>query len=83
MYGRDNDATHFIKVNGNKVTYTQGHDPDFNKQSSATSIVLHLEDGQEVGIDPVFTGTIDGFPDFMKTSFGATLLYAYNATNWL
>ncbi len=75
VYGVDNDADHYVKVDGVDVTRTQGYDPDW-KQSASTSIVLHLGAGQGVAVDPNFTGTIQGGPATMYTSFGATLLHA-------
>ena len=76
VYGEDNYASHWILVDGNEVTYTTEHDPYYSYQSGSTSIVLHLLAGQEVTVDPNFSGTIAGYTGWMKTSFGVTLLYA-------
>ncbi len=75
VYGRDKDAGHYIRVDGDDVTYTSAYDPDHSSQSGSTSIVLHLVAGQKVTVDPHFTGTIHGGTDWMSTSFGATFLY--------
>ncbi len=71
VYGTDNIAHHWIRVDGDTVTYTYDH----SYQSGSTSIVLHLLAGQRVTVDPNFSGGIHGYPDNMVTSFGATLLY--------
>ena len=75
VYGTDKDAGHSITVDGDAVTYTYGHDPDYQDQSASTSVVLHLQAGQEVAVNPSFSGTVYGSTGFMVTSFGATLLY--------
>ena len=71
----DNWAAHYIMVDGSQVTYTNEHDAAYGEQSSSTSIVMHLDEGQEVTVDPNFTGTIRGNPGYMGSSFGITLLY--------
>ncbi len=76
VYGLDNQASHYIQVNGDAVTYTNEHDPDYSYHTASTSIVLHLLAGQEVDVDPLFSGTMWGTANVMGTSFGATLLYA-------
>ena len=76
VYGHDNMASHYIKVNGVAVTYTKGFDPGHQYQSASTSIVLHLLSDQVIGVDPQFSGTVDGDSDVMTTSFGAMLLFA-------
>ncbi len=76
VYGRDNYASHYIRVNGNIVTSAAEHDPGHLYQSASTSIVLHLLSGHEVAVDPSFTGSVDGWTNYMTTSFGAMLLYA-------
>ena len=74
--GRDKTASHFIMVNGTRVTYTREHDPDDEHPSGSTSIILHLLLGQEVTVEPNFTGTVAGNAAYMSTSFGAILIYA-------
>ncbi len=74
--GRDNTASHYIRVNGAPATYTREHDPDDEHPSGSTSIILHLLLGQEVAVDPQFTGTVAGHTNHMSTSFGAILIYA-------
>ena len=76
VYGLDNSATHYLEIDGDAVTYTNGYDPDDASQSGSTSLVLHLQSGQELGVDPLFSGTIKGSTSKMYTLFGATLLYA-------
>ena len=74
--GNDKSVTHYIRVDGDDVTYTRGYDPDYYDQSGSTSIVLHLLAGQRVTVDPWFSsGTIDGNTGNMATSFGTTFLY--------
>ncbi len=75
VYGWDNKAHHYIRVDGESVTYTYKSDPDYNSQAGSTSVVLHLLAGQKVTVDPGFSGTIDGRTGWMGTTFGATLLY--------
>ena len=76
VYGWDNWADHYIRVDNDWVTFTRGADPSgYQFQATSTSIVLHLVAGQEVGVDPYFDGTIDGNAGYMRTSFGITLLY--------
>ncbi len=72
--GQDNLASHYIKVDGDVVTFTYEYD-EYQYLSASTSVVLNLLAGQEEGVDPLFSGTIDGQSDHMRTSFGATLLY--------
>ncbi len=74
--GRVKTASHFIMVNGARVTYTREHDPDDQHPSGSTSIILHLMSGDEVSVDPNFQWTVAGNTAYMSTSFGATLLYA-------
>ena len=74
--GKDNYANHYITVDSVDVTFTRRYDPDDSYQSGSTSIVLHLLSGQQVAVDPGFTGTISGSTSWMYTSFGITLLYA-------
>ncbi len=75
VYGADNWAAHIIKVDTDGVTYSLAYDPDYIYQQATTSIVLHLLAGQEVTVDPAFSGTVGGDPGYMRTSFGASLLY--------
>ncbi len=76
VYGVDKSASHSILVDGDVVTNTHESDSDLTHQSDSTSIVLHLLAGQDVYVDPNFSGTINGYTAYMFTSFGATLLYA-------
>ncbi len=76
VYGADNNAGHFITVNGVSVTFARVYDPDDLYQSASTSIVLHLLSGQQVAVEPGFSGTISGSTSIMWTSFAITLLYA-------
>ncbi len=75
VYSGDGDALHSINVDGDEITYTREYDPDWTLQAASTSITLHLLAGQEVGVDPWFTGAIIGDPSVMQSSFGMTLLY--------
>ncbi len=75
VYGSDEEAHHFISVDGDVVTYTLEWDNVYGGQSSSTSIVLELRAGQEVAIDPNFSTTIHGRGAYMATSFGITMLY--------
>ncbi len=75
VYGMDKSASHYIRVDGDDVTYTYEYDPDDIWQTGSTSIVLHLVAGQKVTVDPTFSGTIWGYTGDMRTTFGATLLY--------
>ncbi len=70
------DARHHIRVNEEEITFTWGYDPEYEYQGSVTSIVMHLDAGDTVAVDPYTTGTISGFTDYMGTSFDVTLLYA-------
>ncbi len=70
IYGEDNDATHFIRVNGNEVTITEDYNPNNKLQSSSTSIVLYLKKGDELTADANFEKTLSGSPDSMLSSFG-------------
>ena len=56
VYGRDSQASHFIKVDNLQVTHTREYDSSSMDQSGSTSIVLHLQFGQQVAVDPQFTG---------------------------
>ena len=76
VYGGDNGASHYVKVDGVDVTYSQEYDPSYQFQSVSTSIVLHLQSSQQVAVEPTFSGTVRGHTSFMRTSFGITLLYA-------
>ncbi len=74
--GLDHSATHYIKVDGEFTTYSRGYDGDYIFEEASTTIVLHLQSGQEVGVDPGFSGRVDGYgPVAIRTYFGATLLY--------
>ena len=76
VYGLNKSATHLIRVDGDTVTYTYEQDPDHRYQTGSTSIVLHLLAGQEVTVDPHFSGyIIRGDTSWMYTSFGTTFLY--------
>ena len=75
VYGEDNNATHYIRVNGEEVSCTEEYNPNYRLQSSSTSIVLHLKAGDEVTIDANFQKTISGNPQSMLSSFGANILY--------
>ena len=48
VYSLDHDASHEIQVAGVRVTWTKEKDPDYHKQSTSTSVVLHLIAGQQV-----------------------------------
>ncbi len=75
VYGYDMAAHHVISVDGAWVTYTAEYDDYYSNQSASTSVVLELRAGQEVTIYPGFSTTIVGQSDYMRTSFGGTLLY--------
>ena len=62
-------------MDGDDATYTSGYDPDYLKQSTSTTVVMHLVAGQEIGVDPTFDGPIDGDTTKMYSSFGITLMY--------
>ena len=72
VYGKNNDADHFIRVDGSIVTYTKRTDPDESFQHASTTIVLHLLAGQQVAVDPDFYNNVWGNK---ASSFGAALLY--------
>ena len=48
VFGMDNWAAHYIMVDGSLVTYTNEHDAAYGEQSSSTSIVMHLEEGNSI-----------------------------------
>ncbi len=73
IYGEDNDATHFIRVNGEEVAITEDYNPNNKLQSSSTSIVLHLKKGDQLTADVNFQRTLSGSPDSMLSSFGVNL----------
>ena len=73
--GEDYNAGHSILLDGITATLTYELDPGYPYQSTSTSIVLHLESGQEVTVKSGFTGTVSGSAYYIKSSFGATLLY--------
>ncbi len=66
---------HSIVVDGDYVTYTYEWDNHGSVQPTSTSVALHLEAGQRVGIDPDFGGTVRGVGHTMHTTFGVTLLH--------
>ena len=72
--GMNQRADHFIRVDGDSITYTNGNG-NHQEQSSLTSITLHLVEGQEVTVDVNYSNTIDGSTGQMTTSFGASMLY--------
>ncbi len=76
LFGVDNNARHYIEVDGTEVTYTSEYDNVHSEQSSSTSITLHLQTGQEVAIALNGGGIIHGGTSKMYSSFGATLLYS-------
>ncbi len=75
VYGRHKYASHYIRVDGDDVTYAFEHDPVWEYQSTSTSVTLPLVAGQKVVVVAWFDGTLTGSADYMATSFGATLIH--------
>ena len=75
LYAYNNDASHYVKVNGDAITWYKGYDDGTSAQSATTSVVLHLLAGQQITVIPDFTGTISGSTSTMNSAFGMTLLY--------
>ena len=75
VYSGSNSAAHFIRVDGDTMTYTFEYDSGQGVQTSSTSVVLHLVAGEEVTVDPNFSGTVSGSTSNMRSSFGCTMLY--------
>ena len=79
LYGIKNRADYWLRVNGNAVTYTD----EFDEQDSDgrvmgyNTVVLKLNAGQQVWIDPYFSGSdaMNGSSYLgMQSWFGAHLL---------
>ena len=73
----NNLAHHYIKVDGVSVSYTRVADADYVVTTGTTTLVLPLQTGQELAVDPGFTGGIQGSATSIRSSFSATLLYAH------
>ncbi len=81
LYGRQNTAEYFLRVNGVDVTYANEVDEQDSddRVMGQTTVVLKLNAGQQVWIDPNFSGsdTIGGTStNHMSSYFGAHLLKA-------
>ncbi len=76
IYGRDNDATHSIDVNGNPITYSYQYNQDsFTSETSNPAIVVQLNSGDVVTIDTTFGSTLSGNAAVMRNYLSITLLY--------
>ncbi len=73
--GLNRKARSYIRINGEEATYTDIYDPDSNSQVASPSIVLHMLTGQEVTVDPNFTGTIAGNSNRLVTWMSIMMLY--------
>ena len=74
MLGYDHYASHYITLDGEDVTFTRQYDPDDNRQTASTSVVLHVREGQQLAVKPLFSLTVAGSTGKMYSSFGAILL---------
>ena len=75
--GTNDQASHYITVDGVQVAYARGYVSGHGPQTASLSVALHLVSGQEIGVDPLFSGTVNGWRDDLKmcTYFWAILLF--------
>ncbi len=77
VYGSSYNAGHWIKIDKLRALLTANYDPDVKLASASTTIVLHLQKGQELSVDSTGSGStlLAGWRGYEKSSFGANLLY--------
>ncbi len=81
LSARDGDAEHFLRVDGKRLTFTDEYDNNTGNQPNGkgivggTAIILKLDKGQELWVEPD-VNLLSGFRDThgMFSWFGATLL---------
>ncbi len=70
------EAHCYVNVNGVNKLFVGEADETKGYQASMISVVLPLDKGEQVTIDPYFDGPLIGNEEVLRTWFSATLLYA-------